>query len=526
MPHRIAVERLAVAAAVMGVVAPAVAVAARALGFSLWIAAAMAVAPFFAVPMLSRRLPHTLDGFVQEHRLLSVLWFVMALAAVGQTARLAVFIDAPTRTQFSILSGDTFWREHSCFSAYIQAADRDRHGDRNVYELPDATYARYRAAYSPLDVDDYLYPPTFLPLPRLGLEATNDFFTLRRGWFAMEIVVWLLGLALVARFIGGQEGLRLALWSPVIWVAFPVLLTLQIGNFQLAAFALGMFAVVAIESGQAAVGGVSLAVLALGKVFPAILVLTLIARRQWRAVMWTGVGSIIATTIAICVVTPATFHAFFSYMLPRLSHGDQFFAEIDSTNRLRLAAVNFSVFGLVMKLREFGISVPPWLADALTWAFTASLTVLVWLAARGPSGLRLMQVYLAALVLAATRSPFVPSAYGTLGAIWLIALLAAEDDSWRRWLLCLAGLVAFAYVVPDRHPGFPPPRVRLGIGFVQQLGVFGLAIFVLVRDWRSCFQYAHVTAVEAGPVTRPNIYPGVHEFGKNGNYPVPEKGTQ
>ena len=163
-------------------------------------------------------------------------------------------------------------------------------------------------------------------------------------------------------------------------------------------------------------------------------------------------------------------------MLPRLSHGDQLFDGIDSTNRLRLAAVNFSVFGFVMKLRELGISVSPRAADTLTWVFTASLGILVWRAARhGLTGLRLTQVCLAALVLAATRRPFVPSAYGALGALWLIALLAAEDDSWRRWSLCLAGLIVLAYVIPDRHPGFPPPRVRLGIGLVQQLAVFGVA---------------------------------------------------
>ena len=347
-----------------------------------------------------------------------------------------------------------------------------------MYELPDATYARYRTAYTPLDVDDYLYPPMFLPLPRLGLAATDDFFTLRRGWFAIEIALTALGLALVARFIGGREGLRVALWTPAIWVAFPFLLTLQIGNFQLAAFTLSMLALVAIDSGQPAVGGLTLAVLGLGKVFPAILVLVLIARRQWRAVAWTGIGSILVTTVAIWVVTPATFHAFFSYMLPRLSHGDQLFDGIDSTNRLRLAAVNFSVFGFVMKLRELGISVSPRAADTLTWVFTALLGILVWRAAwHGLTGLRLTQVCLAALVLAATGSPFVPSAYGALGALWLIALLAAEDDSWRRWSLCVAGLIVLAYMLPDRHPGFPPPRVRLGIGLVQQLAVFGVATY-------------------------------------------------
>ena len=404
MAQGIAVERLAVAAVAMGVVAPA-APWPRALRHARLEAVVMAVGPFFAAPTLSRRLPETLDGFVRRNRILSVLWCVTALAAVAQTTRLAVFIDAPSRTEFSVLPADTFWRQHSCFSAYIQAADRDRHGDGNVYELPDATYARYRGSYAPLDVDEYLYPPTFLLLPHLTLTATGDFFTLRRGWFAIEIVMCVLGLALVARFIRGREGLRLALSGPGHLAGLPVLLTLQIGNFQLAAFALGMLALVAFESGHAALGGVTLAGLALGKVFPGILVLILIARRQWRPLVCTGIGSLIVLTIAISVVTPATFQAFFSYMLPRLSHGDRFFAGIDSADRLRLAAVNFSGFGFVMKLREFGISVPPWVADGLTWAFTACLTILVWLAAKqGPRRLRLMQVGLAALVLAATAA--------------------------------------------------------------------------------------------------------------------------
>ena len=147
---------------------------------------------------------------------------------------------------------------------------------------------------------------------------------------------------------------------------------------------------------------------------------------------------------------------------------------------------------------EFGIPVPSSAADGLTWAFTAGLATLVWLAARRrQSELRLAQVGLAALILAATRSPFVPSAYGALGALWLIALVAVDDDSWRRWVLCLGGIIALAYVVPDRHPGLPPPRVRLGIGLVQQLAVFALAISVLVRASRSRIESLHVTRVEA-----------------------------
>ncbi len=198
--------------------------------------------------------------------------------------------------------------------------------------------------------------------------------------------------------------------------------------------------------------------------------------------MWACVGGAMLVAITAVLVPWPAAESFLLSMLPKLSHGDQFFEGIDPVNRLRLAAVNFSVFGLVMKLREFGASIPPAVADAMTWIFSVILAVLVWMAAsRRASKLRLIQVGLAALILASTRSPFVPSAYG---ALWLIILIAVDGESWRRWFVAIVSLVCLSYVVPDRHAGFPSPPARLAIGLIQQLSVFALALSVLWREWR------------------------------------------
>jgi len=484
-PMSLSRERIGVSIIVAALIAPAVALGARAAGAPRWLALALTALTFCGVPPLARRLPRTLDGLARRSRALTVVWCLVALAAVAQTARLAVFMDAPSRTAYSVLPWDTFWRVHSCYSAYVIAADRVRHGDYAIYQMPmpDAV-ARYEAAFAPLGLDDYLYPPTFLVLPRLGLTLSDNVFVLRRAWFAIEIALLALGLGLVARMAGGWQGLRAGLLAPAVWAATPILLTLQIGNVQLATYAVGMLALVAIQAGQAAVGGVLIAVLATGKLYPGILVVPLLARRQWRPVIWTGVLAAGIAAIALAIVTPETFRAF-AASLPSMSHGDLFFPpSIDDANRARLASVNFSVFGLVMKLRQLGVPhLGPRVADAIGWIYTLVFLVLLWRASvRAPAGLRLTQVWLAALVLAAARSPFVPSAYGAIGAFWLFTLLAAENSQRRRWFVCIAGFLTLVYVVPDGHVGFPSQGARLTIGLIQQLIVFGVGLFVLARE--------------------------------------------
>ena len=63
----------------------------------------------------------------------------------------------------------------------------------------------------------------------------------------MQSVVLLLGVVVTARWIGGVSGLLALLLAPFLWLAPTTRVTLQIGNFQLTAFALSMLAMIAFE---------------------------------------------------------------------------------------------------------------------------------------------------------------------------------------------------------------------------------------------------------------------------------------
>jgi alpha-1,2-mannosyltransferase len=476
--------RLVLAFAIAALLAFAVTLAALALRAPVWLALPLASTTLLAAPKVARRLPTALDDAAARRPSLAILTIVVAVLAVAQVARLAIFMHDAHRFQYSVLPWDTSARQHSCFSAYVIAADRERHGQGNIYERPDdVEYDRYAAWTAPFEPDGYLYPPTFLPIPLLALHATDDFFALRRAWFAFELALLVIAILVVGRVVSGTDRPLRGLPALAICAAPPVLLTLQFGNFQLAAYLLAMLAVVAIERERPIIGGATLGVLALAKVFPGVLVLPLLARRRWRALSAMMGAAVVIVALTLFMVHGQTIRNFFDHMLPRLAGGRvPSLKQEDPTRRLQLVGVNFAMLGLVLKLHTLGVPhTGPMVGDAVGWLFTLATVVLVVSAAaraRGP--MAVAQVSLAALVLAATRSPFLPSAYATIGALWLITLVAAEQGFRRApgWAVLF---VALSYIVPDDYPGLPPAMLRVWIGLVQQLAMFALAFYVLAR---------------------------------------------
>jgi hypothetical protein len=471
------IERRALATFGVGLIVPLAAVTASAARLPSMAAWGIACALLLFIPAVARRLPATLDGLARRHRVATLLFVVVAVAALVQTTRLARFMIEPARPEASIMPWDTFFRTHSCLSAYVVAAERNRDGVANVYELPDAVSDRYERAYAPLLVDDYLYPPTFLWQPRLALALGAGFFTIRMLWFVIEALLLGFAVLCVARFIGGDEGRRAALLSPLFWAATPTLLSMQIGNYQVVAFSLAMLSLVAVESGHDSVGGFLLASVTLSKVFPGVLVLVLLVRGRWRALAWTAGFAIAIAGVSLMLVGRPVFDAFIHHELPRLSHADRFFDSVGADQALRFAAINFSVHGAVSKLRVLGVSMSPAAADATSLAFTCVLVVAALATARARSRLALVEVTMAVLVLAAMRSPFLPSAYATVGALWLLTAVGAEGAWW--WPVPL--IIGLSYVVPDRHVGLPSPPWRVVIGTMQQIAVVGVALAVLGR---------------------------------------------
>jgi len=476
----------------------AVPVAARAGAIS---AGEAAVACALGAWFLARHLPERLRGSVRRHRGLALVWIALSLVSAAELARRSEFMADWKQVAGSVVP-DSFTAQHQCMSAYVHAADLARRGEPNLYD--ERWYPAFRGLHGPAQVDvdspvpdlrDWLddpfeYPPPFLLLPRAAL-ALGSFADIRAVWYVLHAAVLLLGAALLATWVGAREGLVAGLCLPLFAIAFPTGLELQFGQFHGPAVALAIAGMVAFDSRYRPLGGALLAAAILAKVFPAILLIVLLAQRRWRELAWTAVFGATYCAIALVVLGPAPFEAFFGYQLPRLASGAAFsFAERPETPLIAVSR-NFSVYGLAIKLRALGVSfATPAFGQALNalWAL-----VLLWLAftlRAGSTRLARAERWLALLNLAALRSPVAPSAYVVVPSLWLLCLLAGEVRGRRGAAVALA-IAALLIMGPPPLSG----GLEYAIGLLSQAAVFALNLWVLLRR----------TTVE---VSRPDTDPG------------------
>jgi alpha-1,2-mannosyltransferase len=405
-------------------------VAMRALTVPPWIAAPLAIAAaVVGARALRRRLPAVFDELLGSKRRL-VAWCVLAVLVVAQTARLSVFMLDSEHPEFAVVPEDAFYTNHSCFSAYHEAA-RLAPSVANVYDPAHVRTPLEGGKLKALkigrfDVDLYEYPPPFL-LPFYAAQRMGgDFFRLRALWFAVDLTIVALGLALLAWHIDGRAGAAAALLAPLVVFSPNVQHTLQVGNFQLAALALSVIAMIAFARGRHVLGGGLLAYVTLGKVFPGILLVVLLVQRRWRELASTAAWAALLVVATFALFGAAPFHAFLTFQLPRMSSGEAF----PMLWRFPpAAAVNHSVFGLVIKLHHLGVS---WatnsVAGAVAWLYTLVVVALAWAFARRRdlSLLESAQGWIALVWLAALRSPFTPNLYATFGTVWVLLLLFVE----------------------------------------------------------------------------------------------------
>jgi alpha-1,2-mannosyltransferase len=436
----------------------------------------------------------TLAASLVGRRLLLVGWLLVGLAATVQEVRLSRFMVDPSHADDSVIPWSSFFREHSCLSAYTEAARLAPTGanvyDPKVYADPSAKTLHGLRRIGPFEVDIFEYPPAFLVLPRAVVAAGLDFFTIRRVWFALQTVLLIGTMAGLAVWIGGRAGLRTGLLIPAVLAAPPVALTLQTGNFQITALSLVILAMLAFARARPMVGGLALGFAAVSKIFPGALGLLLLASRRWRAVSWTVAASLALVALAVATLGIRPFDDFVHFQLPRLRSGDAFFwIEMPP-----MALINQSIYGLVTKLRLLGL---PWTdknaAMAICNLYVVALVLLAALAARrlreaDASGLaqeairvRHAQTWLALFSLASLRSPFVPPVYGTIGSLWLLTLLAAEGGTRvRQGALAIAALVFCGILDPGALP-FPVPRWEVGLTLGAQLLVLAVNVWAVAR---------------------------------------------
>ena len=143
------------------------------------------------------------------------------------------------------------------------------------------------------------------------------------------------------------------------------------------------------------------------------------------------------------------YHAFLSH-LPRLLGGEAFPAFRNPVS----IAKNYSVPGMVFKLQLFGLPGTSFEAMRIVgWIYTlVAVAATVVLAIQARSRDKQPIVWLAILILASLRSPFLPG-YGVLPALWLLTLLAATAAPTAKGLLTV--LLAWAILtaaIPELNP--------------------------------------------------------------------------
>jgi alpha-1,2-mannosyltransferase len=447
----------------------------------VWVLVAAAV-PILASASIARRLPVEFDGLFNKRALLCLLWLALALAAVGRTAGLALYMADTQQPYASAMWFDKFYTNHSCFSGYWKAAQLARAGLENIYDtnLYDGKEGRF-------ELDDFLYPPQFLILPQAGLAFGANFLQLRAAWFALDAALVAAVMLALCAWIGGAAGRLAGLCLPAAWLGMPTLLTLQIGNFQIAAIAVSVLAMLLFERKQAAVGGALLGFAVL-KIFPGILCVYLLFNRQWRALFWTLLFSLIYIVIAYSVFGYKPFADFLSYQLPRMADGEVW-AWLESANAT--AAMNDSVPGIVLKLRMLGLSgMDRHLMAIIAWAWSAAIVLMTWMAAtHGGTAPRLHKVgvFIALLGLAALHSPFVPDEQGLFPALWLWSVVAGSVATSGKRMGIVAALWLFlsAAMPFDRANGESEVFAVLAVSSASQLLAIGFMFWTLVGYKRS-----------------------------------------
>jgi hypothetical protein len=360
------------------------------------------------------------------------------LGALIVLGRLTVFMADDARPSFSTFPSSAWELRHSCLSAYFVAAGAAREG-RSVYrdELYTAPDDDGRGVRKPrmlgrFNIDVYEYPPPFLLLPAALRQVIPDFSAFRLLWFVLNGVVVAFAMVRVARALSPPAARRALLLAPLVWLSLPTLSALQKGNVQLMIVGLAMLAMLLFERRRFAAGGALLAFATASKLFPGLLLVYLIVRRQWRAVAWTAAMGALLVVLSLAVVGARQYVAFADH-LPGLLGGEAFPAFRNPS----AIAINFSVPGLVFKLKVLGLGGLSFGASKIVgWLYTlVVLVVVVTISGRPWRDEDKPALWLAILILATLRSPFLPQAYASFPPLWLQTLLAARQPPTAKTLV-------------------------------------------------------------------------------------------
>lgn len=412
-----------------------------------------------------------------------VLFATGAACLMGQLLFATAFIIDPNLTRWDAGPFTPMRSNHSCVSSYWVANENIRTVPdifaEEIYSVPQANSRAIRVGrpIGPLIIDQYEYPPAFLVVPRLLAAATENFWGFRRLWFALNLAVVFAGLVVVATRFDRALGIHARWLTPFVMVAPAMVSTLVMGNVQLAIIAASMIAMVLFERGRHVAGGALLAYTVVSKLFPGLLVLYLLLRRDWRAVVWTSVFATVFVAISLADHGVTPYIAFAKHM-PKLLSGEAF----PAFRNPAAIAINESIPGLAFKLQLFGVPYMGFAASkALGWIYTVIVVALVArLALRPVAAEREPLVWICILILATMRSPFLPT-YAPFPSLWLATLLAAL--TWGRSGVFTTTVVAWGVLAFTFGNGAAPPPVNAIWTFVHTVTAFVLLGVALRVMW-------------------------------------------
>ena len=507
--------RIAVLLVGLGAVAPLILLTCRTIGLSSVVCAVVIVAVCSAgLPIAYRLLPERLGGHRRD-RLLFGFWFVLSVFVCYRVACLGVFMGDVDRSSYAIaphlrelsdpVLAKPFFVKHNCFTCYILAAHL---ADNNVENIYDASKYRdaqdktviHRTIGDKLNIDRYQYPPPFLLMPKALWAVSRDFFEARTYGYVLNLVVFGLTAVVLAVWLGGRGfGAHWFLW-PVVLAAPITLSTLQIGNVHFLILCISILALPAFETNRNALGAALLGFAIVSKIFPGVLLLYLLTRRRYRAVIATGVAMALFCLAALMIWGVGPYRAFVDYQVPRLISGEAFFFAWEHVGAM---TSNSSVVGALFKLDKLG-----WLggvnprsvAGFVTWGYTATLVAATvfagWRIGRTTAGtpsppsdatsrVLLAQLWVAILILGQLRSPFLPWSYGNIAIVWLLALLLPVSG--LRWWAVL--FIALGWAVATVHIPVPfgpsSGSFDLVYGLVSLLAVLTVCLTIVLRRPRT-----------------------------------------
>lgn len=413
---------------------------------------------------------------------LRALSAVAAIAALVAFARLAIFIVDPSQVELSTNPDSKFSVHHNCATAYFVAAKASSTspdpyaGSLYTARDDDPTKIRKPLTMGPFNVDVFEYPPPFLLLPRALRLLTPEFQPFRMLWFGLSGAFILIVMVVTVRLLGPVFGMRALLLTPLAWLFPPMIDVAQKENIQAVVIAMSVLGMVLLHRRRFVAGGALLGFATVAKLYPGLLVVYLAVRRDWRALAWTAAFCVLYVVAAAIDIGPAVYRSFAHHM-PGLLGGEAF----PAFRNPAAIAINLSIPGLVFKAKLFGLAGAATFANMklLGWIYTlVAIAGTVVLARRATSDDEKPMVWLAVLILATLRSPFLPMSYAAVPAGWLLTLIAARyEPSPRALAATLVAWGALGIVLPTDTP--LGPQAAALISFVPQLGLILMAALVV-----------------------------------------------